>query len=219
MNTPQDYKYDVFISYRSTDKKWVRGELLETLEAAGLKVCIDYRDFKIGDPTVEEIERAVQESRKTLLVLTPAYWQSGWTEYENLILQTLEFSNRQRRLIPLVKEKCALPPRISYLNHANFVNPDDLKAEWGRLLTALGKSNQLAVLKTLVQPDLPKVMTNEEVVTPALAMARRSLAILEEQAAGFGKLQMPAHLRIELEEKRLEVAALEARLRNGTNNG
>ncbi|WP_420760444.1 caspase family protein [Nostoc sp. CALU 546] len=60
--------------------------------------------------------------------------------------------------------------------------------------------------------DLPRVMSNQEVVTPALAMARRSLAILEEQAAGFGKLQMPGHLRIELEEKRQEVANLEARL-------
>jgi formylglycine-generating enzyme required for sulfatase activity len=67
--------------------------------------------------------------------------------------------------------------------------------------------------------NLSRVITNEEVVTPALAMARRSLAILEEQAAGFGKLQMPAHLRIELEEKRLEVAELEARLRDGANNG
>lgn len=44
-------------------------------------------------------------------------------------------------------------------------------------------------------------------------MARRSLAILEEQAAGFGRLQMPAHLQIELEEKRQQVAELEARMR------
>ncbi|MEG5171421.1 caspase family protein [Microcoleus sp. B3-D7] len=68
-------------------------------------------------------------------------------------------------------------------------------------------------------PELPRVMTNQEVMTPALAMARRSLAILEEQAAGFGKLQMPGHLRIELEEKRREVAELEARLRDGEVNG
>ena len=69
------------------------------------------------------------------------------------------------------------------------------------------------------ETDLPRVMTNREVVTPALAMARRSLTILEEQAAGFGRLQMPAHLRIELEEKRREVADLEARLRDGDANG
>ncbi len=46
-----------------------------------------------------------------------------------------------------------------------------------------------------------------------LAMARRALDHLEEQAAGFGKLNLPAHLRIELEEKRAEVDALEAKLR------
>lgn len=67
--------------------------------------------------------------------------------------------------------------------------------------------------------ELPRVMTNQEVVTPALAMARRSLAILEEQAAGFGKLQMPAHLRIELEEKRQQVAELKARLRDEESDG
>ncbi len=64
------------------------------------------------------------------------------------------------------------------------------------------------------KPNLSNPMSDREVVTPALAMARRSLAILEEQAAAFGKLYMPAHLRIELEEKRREVAELEARLQN-----
>ena len=55
-------KYDVFISYRSNDKKWVRGELLPRLEACGLKVCIDYRDFEVGVPAVENMERAVLTS-------------------------------------------------------------------------------------------------------------------------------------------------------------
>jgi nucleoside phosphorylase len=69
------------------------------------------------------------------------------------------------------------------------------------------------------RPDNSGVMTNQEILTPALAMARRSLGILEEQAAGYGKLQIPAHLQIDLEQKRQEVSALEARLRNGESNG
>jgi hypothetical protein len=48
---------------------------------------------------------------------------------------------------------------------------------------------------------------------------RRALTILEKQAAGFGTLQIPVHLRIELEEKRREVAALEARVRDGEVHG
>jgi hypothetical protein len=48
----------------------------------------------------------------------------------------------------------------------------------------------------------------------ALTRARRRRAILEEQAAGFGKLHIPAHLQLELEEVRRDVAELEARLKS-----
>jgi hypothetical protein len=68
-------------------------------------------------------------------------------------------------------------------------------------------------------PELPRVMTHQEVMTPALAMAKRVLAILEEQAAGYGRLQIPVPLQINLEEKRREVAELEARLKDGKSNG
>ena len=133
-----DFLYDVFISYSSADKAWVRGELLPALEKAGLTVCIDYRDFRPGAPSVTEMERALQESRKTLLVLTPAYLASAWTEFEALMLQTLDPANRQRRLIPLLKERCELPPRIRYLTYVNFVDPEGWDIAWRQLLVSLG---------------------------------------------------------------------------------
>jgi hypothetical protein len=43
-------------------------------------------------------------------------------------------------------------------------------------------------------------------------MARRNLAILEEQAAGYTSLTLPVHLRIQLEDKRREVEELARRL-------
>jgi len=45
-----------------------------------------------------------------------------------------------------------------------------------------------------------------------LDIARRVLAVLEEQAAGHTSLTLPASLKIQLEDKRKEVASLEARL-------
>ena len=48
MAETQEYRYDVFISYSHVDKAWVNGELLPRLEEAGLKVCIDQRDFRPG---------------------------------------------------------------------------------------------------------------------------------------------------------------------------
>ena len=80
-----------------------------------------------------EIERAVITSRKTLLILTPDYLESSWTEFEALMLQTLDPVNRERRLIPLLKAKCDLPPRIRYLTYLDFATPEDLQVAWGRL--------------------------------------------------------------------------------------
>ena len=71
---PDDgFKYDVFLSYRGQDpdKTWVRKTLYPRLKAEGLKVCLDAVDFRLGEPVIHEMERAVTESRYTMAVLTP----------------------------------------------------------------------------------------------------------------------------------------------------
>jgi tetratricopeptide (TPR) repeat protein len=138
MSEDREFEYDVFISYSHDDQAWVVGELLPRLEGAGLDVCIDYRDFEPGAPSVTEMEQAVVTSRKTVLVLTPAYLESAWAEFEALMLQTLDPGARKRRLIPLRKEKCDLPLRIGYLTYVDFAEPPDMEIAWVQLLTALG---------------------------------------------------------------------------------
>jgi tetratricopeptide (TPR) repeat protein len=132
------FEYDVFISYRTNERDWVRRELLPQLERYGLKVCIDYRDFRPGRPIVDELERAVTTSRKTLLILTAEYSASGWTGLENQMLQALDAEQQQHRLIPLLKERCELPLRLRMLTYVNFVDPDDWDVAWRQLLIALG---------------------------------------------------------------------------------
>jgi tetratricopeptide (TPR) repeat protein len=141
--TPGDeFTYDVFVSYSSTERTWVRGELLQHLEEAGPKVCIDYRDFKPGAPSASEMERAVSTSRRTLLILTPAYLESAWTEFETMMLQVLDPANHERRLIPLLREVCDLPLHIRYLTYVDFAHPEDWNIAWVQLLTALGAPPQ-----------------------------------------------------------------------------
>lgn len=81
----QRFRYNVFVSYSHRNKEWVRGWLVPQLQQAGLAVCIDHESFKPGAPSITEMERAVRQSRKTLLVLTPEYLLSGWTEFENIM--------------------------------------------------------------------------------------------------------------------------------------
>ena len=149
-----EFNYDVFISYSHADKAWVRGELLKRLEASGLRACIDTRDFRPGAPSVTEMERAVLTSRKTVLVLTPDYVASAWTEFETLMLQTLDPAARQRRIVPLLKAHVELPLRISYLSYVDFSDPQDEALAWTRLLNALDAST-IALPSTPAMPIAP----------------------------------------------------------------
>jgi hypothetical protein len=130
------FKYDAFISYSNRDKEWVRDWLLLRLEEEGLRVCVDFRDFEPGAPSVTEMERAVLQSRKTLLVLTPSYLDSEWAEFENILAATLDPAARQRRVIPLLLEQCELPLRICSLTYLDFAG-SDREFQLQRLLAAV----------------------------------------------------------------------------------
>ena len=138
MTDQTEDRYDVFVSYSHTDQAWVHNELLPRLEAAGLKVIIDDRDFEIGVPSLVNMERAVETSRHTLIVLTPAWIQSEWAEFESLLVVTADPAARRRKLIPLLLKPCALPSRISILTYADFTDLAKREGEITRLLGALG---------------------------------------------------------------------------------
>jgi hypothetical protein len=104
--------YDVFISYRQQepDRSWVRKTLQPRLEAQGLRVCIDYQDFRLGAHLVLEMARAVEQSRYTLAVLSPAYLTSNFAELETVLAEHLGLERSQRRLLGVLREPCR--PRL-----------------------------------------------------------------------------------------------------------
>ena len=115
-----DPHYDVFISYSHGDATWVWDWLRPQLEAAGLHVCLDRRDFDVGVPSLVNMERAVDHSRHTLLVLTPAWVASEWAAFEELLTQTADPAGRRRRLLPLLLQPCQPPRHIAMLTYADF---------------------------------------------------------------------------------------------------
>ncbi len=82
-------KTDVFINYRLHDEGWVRSWRLPKRKAAGVS-AVDFHNFEPGAPRVDETERAVLESRKTLLILTPDYFTGEWEEFGSILTQTLD---------------------------------------------------------------------------------------------------------------------------------
>ena len=134
--------FDVFISYSHLDVEWVRDWLLPRLEAAGLRVCIDERDFTLGVPSVVNMENAVEQSRKTLLVLTPRWVESEWTKFESLLSQTDDPSGVRRRTLPLMLEKCQLPKRLGILTYADFTDAAQREAQLARVIAAIRDAPQ-----------------------------------------------------------------------------
>jgi hypothetical protein len=170
MTKQTEYQYDVFISYSHADRVWVWDELLPRLEGTGLRVCIDDRDFEIGVPCLVNMERAVDNSRHTLLVLTPAWVESEWAEFESLLVGTSDPAGRKRRLLPLTLCPCQPPPRIAMLTYADFTQLHDHTNQFSRLL------RQLLSTSTMARPpteELPPFIAGPPITHPRCFFGRK----------------------------------------------
>src|SRR5688572_25139259 len=136
-----DFKYDVFISYSHRDEEWVVNTLLPSLEDAGLKVCIDFRDFVPGKPSRHNMRDACRESAYTVLVMTPAWVTSEWTAFEGLLTFLHDPAGKRQRTIPILLEQCDIPEDIQILTYVDFLRKDRADIAWKQLFTALAQPN------------------------------------------------------------------------------
>lgn len=72
---------DFFVSYTSADSEWAEW-IAWQLDAAGYAVVFQKWDFKPGSNFVLEMNRAAATAKKTLLVVSPAFLESGFAASE-----------------------------------------------------------------------------------------------------------------------------------------
>jgi hypothetical protein len=125
---PSTSKHDAFISYSHLDREWVVEHLLPRLSGAGLKVYSDDQ-FPAGQDSVVNMTAAVEESRHTIVVLTPDWVASSWT--------LLEAGMAHGRLIPLLVRPCDVPQWISRLTLIDLSQPDRHETGMQKLLGQL----------------------------------------------------------------------------------
>ena len=94
--------YDLFISYAKEDQPWVEGYLLDTLTAAGVRVHTE-QAFTLGAPRLVEFERAVKNSARTLLVITPAYLAENFAQFVDLLAQSYGLETATWPVIPFLR--------------------------------------------------------------------------------------------------------------------
>lgn len=198
-STTTTYCYDAFVSYSHRDKEWVHGVLLPRLEQEGLTICIDTRDFEIGVPSLVNMENAVQQSRKTLLVLTPDWVTSQWTDFEALLIQTKDPVGRGRRMLPLMVRDCDLPDRLSIFTYIDLRDQADFDFQMRRLIETIREVGRKP-------PPLPKPLPDS--VRSAVSRISGTTFSYERGLERLGELLAPADV-----ETMLNFAVLEARLR------
>lgn len=134
-NTLKSLNYDAFISYSHKDSQWVREVLLPKLESHAFKVCIDFRDFPGGGGAIRNMEKAVIDSKRVILVLTENYIKSEWGEFENLMARTLDPAAIKRKVIPVLRESCDIPLYLKILTYRDLRSEDE--QQWELLIRDL----------------------------------------------------------------------------------
>jgi len=149
-----EFKYDVFISYSHKDEEWADKVLCQRLDDAGLKVCIDYRDFEAGKMALLNMQDAAKESAHVVLVLTRNWLNSEWSLFEALMAGTKDPAGLQKKLIPLLCEdriQNDINDFIAMRTWVDFTRKDREDIAWKQLFTALGKPETFK--PSNVQPD------------------------------------------------------------------
>lgn len=139
-------QYDLFISFAEPDSAWVHGFLMPALEEAGIAWTAESA-FALGVPRLEAFAQAVAQSRRILLVLSPAYLANDTLRFVDILAQTYGLDGGVWPVIPLLLEAVKLPPRLALLTALDATDPNRREAALARLVAELGR--------TLPQPTAP----------------------------------------------------------------
>ncbi|WP_239393633.1 FxSxx-COOH system tetratricopeptide repeat protein, partial [Frankia sp. CiP3] len=97
-----------FVSYTGRDESWAEW-VAWTLEAAGHEVLIQAWDFGPGSHFVGEMQRALDGSRRTVVVLSAAYLESAFATEEWQAVWAADPAGAQKLLLVVRVEDCDRP--------------------------------------------------------------------------------------------------------------
>jgi hypothetical protein len=100
-----DGERDFFISYAAADRAWAEWLAWE-LDTAGYTTRLQAWDMPAGTAFLHAMDQAIQTTRHTIVVLSPAYLRSAMAEAEWRPAFKADPSGEARRLLPVRVEAC-----------------------------------------------------------------------------------------------------------------
>jgi hypothetical protein len=114
------FEYELFVVHADADQPFVHGYLLPAVGLTPERVLLS-SVLGLGAPRAAEIERGVQTSRLSVVVLSPAYLTDRWAEFGEQLASYA--SGVGGRLVPLLRAECELPLRIEFKVPLDFRDP------------------------------------------------------------------------------------------------
>ena len=151
--------YEVFLSHSSKDKEFVK-ELHRRLTRDGVSCFFDIESIGWGDNWVRALERAIDECRYVVFVLSPDFCKSEWVEVERTSSIADDPSGLKRKLRPLMLRDCGtLPTFPRFLKHVQTINVSTsslFEQNYARIRRELGGVPQID-LAAVDRSELPPV--------------------------------------------------------------
>ena len=123
----------VFISYSPEDIDWAEDELRPRLEKSGVKVITG--ENLTGGATVSlNRERAIANTRRTIVVLSPEWVANSWNSFEADILIHTDPTAATRKLLPVLLRKTSIPPRIARLTLRDLTDKKRYESRLAQLI-------------------------------------------------------------------------------------
>src|SRR5262252_4207582 len=96
---------DFFVSYTHTDRPWAEW-IVWRLEHAGYRTIAQFRDFPPGSNFILEMQNAAEKPKRTIAVLSEAYFRSKFTQPEFAAALAQDPTGLNRKLLPVRISPC-----------------------------------------------------------------------------------------------------------------